>query len=43
MVTLVEYLASSYIGKLKEFFDYIRIHGGILNGMSLSPGDWIQI
>ena len=43
MVTLVEYLASSYTGKLKEFFDYIRIHGGILNGMSLSPGDWIQI
>lgn len=43
MVTLVEYLTSSYTGKLKEFFDYIRIHGGVLNGMSLSPGDWIQI
>jgi len=43
MVTLVEYLSSSYTGKLKEFFDYIRIHGGVLNGMSLSPGDWIQI
>lgn len=43
MVTLVEYLSSSYTGKLKDFFDYIRIHGGVLNGMSLSPGDWIQI
>lgn len=47
MVTLVEFigesLSSSYTGKLKEFFDYIRIHGGVLNGMSLSPGDWIQI
>lgn len=47
MVTLVEYLSesvsNSYLGKLKEFFDYIRIHGGVLNGMSLSPGDWIQI
>ena len=43
MVTLVEYLSSSYTGKLKEFFDYIRIYGGVLNGMSLSLGDWIQI
>ena len=43
MVTLYEQLNSSYTGKLKEFFDYIRIHGGVLNGMSLSPGDWIQI
>ena len=43
MVTLYEQLNSPYTGKLKEFFDYIRIHGGVLNGMSLSPGDWIQI
>lgn len=43
MVTLVEFLSSSYIGKLKEFFDYIRHTGGRLNGMSLDPGDWIQI
>lgn len=43
MVTLVEFLSSSYTGKLKEFFDYIRHTGGRLNGMSLDPGDWIQI
>lgn len=43
MVTLVEFLSSSYIGKLKEFFVYIRHTGGTLNGMSLDPGDWIQI
>lgn len=43
MVTLVEFLSGSYIGKLKEFFDYIRHTGGRLNGMSLDPGDWIQI
>lgn len=43
MVTLVEFLSSSYIGKLKEFLDYIRHTGGRLNGMSLDPGDWIQI
>ena len=34
MVTLVEYLSesvsNSYFGKLKEFFDYIRIYGGYL-------------
>ena len=47
MVTLVEFIgesvSSSYTGKLKEFFDYIRHTGGRLNGMSLDPGDWIQI
>lgn len=43
MVTLVEFLSSSYLGKLKEFFVYIRHTGGTLNGMSLDPGDWIQI
>lgn len=40
MVTLVEFIgesiSSSYIGKLKEFFDYIRYTGGRLNGMSLT-------
>lgn len=43
MVTLVEFLSSSYIGKLKEFFDYIRHTGGRLNGMSLDPGDYQYI
>ena len=43
MRTLFEQLNSPYVGKLKVFFDYIRIHGRVLNGMSLSPGDWIQI